>query len=56
MNEFEKAEAAIKEAMLQEPFIYEGMPFYLVVGTALETALEILRTEKGRRQSENREE
>lgn len=40
MNEIEKAKAAIQEAMLQDPVIHNGMPFYLVIGPALETAMK----------------
>lgn len=44
MSELEKAVAAIQEAMLQDPVIHDGMPFYLVIGPALETALEEMNT------------
>ena len=53
MNEIEKAEAAIKEAMLQDPVIHSSMPFYLVIGPALETSLEVLKREKERLRHEN---
>lgn len=45
MNEFEKARAAIQEAMLQDPVIHDGMPFYLVIGPALETAMKAINTQ-----------
>lgn len=53
MNEIEKAEAAIKEAMLQDPVVHNGMPFYLVIGPALETSLEVLKREKERLRHED---
>ena len=43
MDEIEKAKAAIQEAMLQDPVIHNGMPFYLVIGPALETYLKVLK-------------
>ena len=45
MNEIEKAKMAIQEAMLQDPVIHDGMPFYLVIGPALETALETMKAQ-----------
>lgn len=36
---------AIQEAMLQDPVIHDGMPFYLVIGPALETALETMKAQ-----------
>lgn len=48
MDEIEKAKAAIQEAMLQDPVIYDGMPFYMVIGPALVTYLEVLTKEKER--------
>lgn len=48
MDEIEKAKAAIIEAMLQDPVICNGMPFYLVIGPALVTSLEVLNKEKER--------
>lgn len=54
MDEIEKAKAAIQEAMLQDPVIFDGMPFYLVIGTALVTSLEVLNKEKERLAHEDR--
>lgn len=53
MDEIEKAKAAIQEAMLQDPVIHNGMPFYLVIGPALETYLKVLKKEKERAKDEN---
>lgn len=53
MDEIEKAKAAIQEAMLQDPVIHSGMPFYLVIGPALETSLKALEKEKERARNEN---
>ena len=53
MDEIEKAKAAIQEAMLQDPVIHNGMPFYLVFGPALETYLTFLKKQKERAKDEN---
>lgn len=53
MDEIEKAREAIQEAMLQDPVIYDSMPFYLVIGPALETSLKALKKEKERLTDEN---
>ena len=53
MDEIEKAKAAIQEAMLQDPVIHNGMPFYLVIGPALETYLKVLKKEMERAKDEN---